>query len=93
MAARMGGGGQLDELEGWKEIAGALGVSVATAKRFGRGHLGRRPIPTFMNLRSQRAILRGNLATWFAEGPVDQVDVAPASRVVLVCGDRERCAA
>jgi len=73
-------GVQLDdhELEGWKEIGAALGVSERTAKRFGRGYAGRRPIPTYRNLRGFRAILRAHLASWYAETP-EGVEAVPAS--------------
>jgi len=53
-----------EELEGWKTIAAALGVSHSTAKRLGSGDTGLCPMPTYRNLRGKRAIRAVELAQW-----------------------------
>jgi hypothetical protein len=55
-----------DVLEGWKEIATVLGVSVSTAKRLGRGKPGLAKIPTFRSLTGHRAIRLRDLERWHA---------------------------
>jgi hypothetical protein len=57
------------ELEGWKEIADALGVSEAAAKRYGSaGTSTRLPLPTYLNFRGRRAARLTTVRLWKAGG-------------------------
>lgn len=70
----MGGLLMSDELSGWKQIAGALGISTRTAKRWARCH----GMPVFKRFEMVRAS-RVALVTWSDEKTTPRPTMAQES--------------